>query len=111
MAKSPHIKPGQDKQMREKGSQEQTKKSDAYPLLFLSFQPKYQAKSHDAYAEDLVQNCSGLCACHFSLRDPCLVDSLAHVSLVSSIPLTPTIFYDSLSGVFNLEGEGFKKRP
>lgn len=56
--------------------------------------PKHQAVNHKVYAEDLAQTHSGCMiasSVSMSSHDPCLVDAVGCVCLVSLTPLVPTV--------------------
>lgn len=105
-----HINAGQYNPIGEKESQEHTKESDIHPLPVLGVTQEHQATSRNICTEDLVQTPAGLVldtSVSVSPCDPCLVDSVDHVLLVSSIPFDSYNFsLPSCMGFPELRGEG-----
>ena len=90
-----HIKAGWGIPVGGKWFQNQTKKSETPQLSLLGVQQNPKLNKHHIFAKDL-QICEGTMittSVSVSPYEPCLVDSVDHVLLVSLAPLAPIYFF------------------
>ena len=87
-----HIKTGQGNSVGGRGSQAQAKESETPPFPLFGIPQEH----HKLYAEDLVLTHTGpvlVVSVSVSSHEPCLLDSLGCVVLVSLTPLAPTVLH------------------